>query len=56
MDGVAVDASLASNPGPHWLRDIVPKFGLRIKFIMLYAPYIFSVRQVTSRFYVVIIS
>ena len=31
MDGIAIDAGLASSPDREWLRDIVPKVCLRIK-------------------------
>lgn len=31
MDGDAVAVGLASSPGPDWLKDLVPKVGVRLK-------------------------
>ena len=31
MDGEAVYFGLASNPGHDWLKDVIPKLGLRLK-------------------------
>ena len=31
MDGAAITAGLASGPGPDWLKEVVPKVGLRLK-------------------------
>lgn len=31
MDGNAIIWGLASTPGPDWLRDVVPTFGLRLR-------------------------
>ena len=31
MDGDAISVGFASSPGPDWLKDIVPKVGLRLK-------------------------
>lgn len=31
MDGNAISIGFASSPGPDWLKDVVPKTGLRLK-------------------------
>lgn len=31
MDGSAISIGFASSPGPDWLKDTVPKSGLRLK-------------------------
>ena len=31
MDGDAISAGLASCPGPDWLKEVVPKVGVRLK-------------------------
>ena len=31
MDGDAILMGFASSPGPDWLKDVIPKVGLRLK-------------------------
>lgn len=31
LDGDAIVLGLASDPGPSWLKDIIPKMGVRLK-------------------------
>lgn len=31
MDGAAISAGLASCPGPDWLKDVLPRVGIRLK-------------------------
>ena len=49
MDGVAIPHAFGMNPGPDCLRDVVNKFGARVKVYVALKNFISSTSEVSTR-------